>query len=190
MSDEIREQLSALMDDELPRDQVRFLLRRIDSDVQLAQTWTRYQLAAGVLRRQTVLQPLRADFADALMQRLEAGQTRIGARLLRWAGGGAIAAAVAVFALVSTRPPAGAPEPALLVAAVPPAASAPVEAPVKSALPTLPLQPAFDFAQPASFDTDGGVISLPRYRREQPVTLGPYVLLTSPMAQTESPLQH
>ena len=189
MSDEIREQLSALMDGELPRDQVRFLLRRIDADTQLAQTWMRYQMAGGVLRRQAVPMPLRADFAEVLMQRVEAGQTRIGARLLRWAGGGAIAAAVAVIALVSTRPPTGVPEPAALVAAVS-AAAAPIDAPAKNVLPTLPLQPAFDFAQPASFDKDGGVISLPRYRREQPVMLGPYVLLTSPTAPAESPLPH
>jgi sigma-E factor negative regulatory protein RseA len=190
MSDEIREQLSALMDGELPRDQVRFLLRRLDGDVQLTQAWTRYQVAAGVLRRQAAVHPLRADFADVLMQRVEAGQNPIGARLLRWAGGGAIAAAVAVFALVSTRPPAGAPEPAALVAAATPAATAPVEVAAKGAMPALPLQPAFDLAQPASFDKDYGVISLPRYRRDQPAMLGPYVLLTAPAAQTESPPQH
>ena len=63
MSNEIREQLSALMDGELPRDQVRFLLRRVDTDDQLASTWMRYQLASSVLRRTAVL-PLRADFAE------------------------------------------------------------------------------------------------------------------------------
>src|SRR6185369_10325309 len=67
---EIREQLSALMDGELPRDQVRFLLRRIDGDAQLAQAWARYQIAGGVLRRQAVVLPLREDFADSLMLRV------------------------------------------------------------------------------------------------------------------------
>jgi len=69
MSEQFREQLSALMDGELPRDQVRFLLRRIDGDAQMAQCWARYQLAAGVLRRETAVLPLRADFADTLMRR-------------------------------------------------------------------------------------------------------------------------
>jgi len=179
MSDEIREQLSALVDGELPRDQVRFLLRRIDGDAQLARSWANYHLAGEVLRQRTAALPLRADLADALMQHLDAGSSGIGMRLLRWAGGGAIAAAVAVFALVSTRP-AG-PEPATTLASAPIAAH--VDAPAPRAV-TLPLQPAFDFAQPASFDRDSGVIALPSYRREQPTTLGPYVLLTAPPTQT------
>ena len=178
MSDEIREQLSALMDGELPRDQVRFLLRRIDGDTPLAHTWARYQLAGGVLGRRTAALPLRNDFADVLMLRLDTGATGIRMRVLRWAGGGAIAAAVAVFALVSTRPAVG-PQAAAALASAPSAAHADV-VPARKVMPSLPLQPAFDFAQPASYDKDSTVISLPRYRREQPVTLGPYVLLTSP----------
>jgi sigma-E factor negative regulatory protein RseA len=189
MSNEIREQLSALMDGELPRDQVRFLLRRVDADAQLAQTWTRYQLASSVLRRSALL-PLREDFADALMQQLGEGQSALGRRLLRWAGGGAIAAAVAVFALVSTRPGVNAPQPTATLAASPPVASAPAETANRNL--ALPQAPAFDFAQPASFDKsgfEGGVISLPRYRHDgsEATTLGPYVLLTAPQ-QTEPPL--
>jgi sigma-E factor negative regulatory protein RseA len=180
MSDEIREQLSALKDGELPRDQVRFLLRRIDGDARLARSWTNYHLAGDALRQRTVALPLREDFADALMQRIDHGTSGVGKHLLRWVGGGAIAAAVAVFALVSTRPAAG-PEPAAMLAAAPVAAH--VDAPAPRAV-TLPPQPAFDFAQPASFDRDNGVIALPSYRREQPATLGPYVLLTTPPTQT------
>jgi len=185
MSNEIREQLSALMDGELPRDEVRFLLRRVEADEQLAQTWTRYQLASGVLRRNAVL-PLRDDFADALMQRLAQGHASVGNRLLRWAGGGAIAAAVAVFALVSTRPGVNAPQPAATLAAAPPVASAPAETANRNL--ALPQAPAFDFAQPAA-----AVITLPSYRHdgsEQPMTLGPYVLLTAPPStqQAEPPL--
>jgi len=185
MSNEIREQLSALMDGELPRDEVRFLLRRVEADEQLAQTWTRYQLASGVLRRNAVL-PLRDDFADALMQRLAQGHASVGNRLLRWAGGGAIAAAVAVFALVSTRPGVNAPQPAATLAAAPPVASAPAKTANRNL--ALPQTPAFDFAQPAA-----AVITLPSYRRdgnEQPMTLGPYVLLTAPPStpQAEPPL--
>ena len=36
-TDQFGEQLSCLMDGELPRDQLRFLLRRIDADAELAQ---------------------------------------------------------------------------------------------------------------------------------------------------------
>jgi sigma-E factor negative regulatory protein RseA len=184
MSNEIREHLSALMDGELPRDQVRFLLRRVDADAQLTQTWARYQLASSVLRRSAVL-PLREDFADALMQRLAQGQASVGSRLLRWAGGGAIAAAVAVFALVSARPGVNAPPAAPALVSAPPAASAPAETANRNL--ALPQVRAFDFTQPAA-----AVITLPSYRHdgnEQPMTLGPYVLLTAPASQqTEPPL--
>ena len=182
MSEQFREQLSALMDGELPRDQVRFLLRRIDGDTQLAQTWTRYQLAGGALRHQAALLPLRGDFADVLMQRVGTAPAGHGVRVLRWAGGGAIAAAVAVLALVSTRPVENPQEAPATLAAAAAVTAAPVAQP-------LPMQPTFDFAQPASFDT--GVIPLPRYRHElgflqQQDTLGPYVLLTIPQPAQES----
>jgi len=182
MSDEIREQLSALMDGELARDQVRFLLRRIDGDARLARSWANYHLAGEVLRQRAAPLPLREDFANVLVQRIEQSTSGIGRHLLRWAGGGAIAAAVAVFALVSMRPAVG-PEPAATPLAAAPIAAHVVDAPAARAV-TLPLQPAFDFAQPASYDRDNGVIALPSYRREQPVTLGPYVLLTAPPMQT------
>jgi sigma-E factor negative regulatory protein RseA len=181
MSEQFREQLSALMDGELPRDQVRFLLRRIDGDTQLAQVWTRYQLAGGVLRRQAALLALRGDFADVVVQRASTASAGHGMRMLRWAGGGAIAAAVAVLALVSTRPLENSQQAPATLAVVAPVTGAPVAA-------QLPMQPSFDFVQPASFDT--GVIPLPRYRRElglvqQQETLGPYVLLTIPQPAQE-----
>jgi len=189
---EIREQLSALMDGELPRDQVRFLLRRIDGDAQLAQAWARYQIAGGVLRRQAVVLPLREDFADSLMLRVGGGSAGYGLRVLRWAGGGAIAAAVAVFALVSTRPAVNMPEPAAALASASPSVTAPA-VPVTRSVASLPMQPAFDFAQPASLERfDSGVIALPRYRRdsggvEPAEMLGPYVLLTGPQQPARQP---
>jgi len=200
MSDQIREQLSALVDGELARDELRFLLRRIDSDVQLAHVWTRYQVAGTVLRRQTALLPLSKDFADVVSARLSSegsvGGLRLGSRVLRWAGGGAIAAAVAVLALVSSRPSGHLPEAAATLAAAAPAAAA-ISTPSVRATAPAPMQPAFDFAQraqPASFDT--GVIPLPRYRREfggaeAQEMLGPYVLLTTPQPpEPQSVQQH
>jgi sigma-E factor negative regulatory protein RseA len=188
MSDDFREQLSALMDGELPRDQVRFLLRRIDNDVQLQQVWARYQLAGGVLRRQAAALPLRADFADRVMSGLAEESSGYGRHLLRWVGGGAIAAAVAVFALVSTRPVTTGPEPTTLASTPAPAllvtpAAARVAAP-------LPMQPVFDFAQPAA-----AVIPLPRYRHESALPeaqemLGPYVLVTAPQPEQQAAPQY
>jgi sigma-E factor negative regulatory protein RseA len=108
MNDTTHEQLSALMDGELPRDELRFLLRRIDGDASLAQRWSRYQIASAVLKRQYVAPLSDGQFAAVVMARLDAGAVAVrqpmAGRLLRWAGGGAIAASVAVLALVATRP--------------------------------------------------------------------------------------
>jgi hypothetical protein len=134
---------------------------------------------------------MREGFADAVMQRIGDGSSGLGVRLMRWAGGGAIAAAVAVFALVSTRPAVNAPDPAAALATASPGVSAPA-APV-TRIATAPLQPAFEFAQPASLERfDSGVIALPRYQGvrsvERPAEmLGPYVLLTSPQQSARQP---
>ncbi|MDR3386445.1 MAG: sigma-E factor negative regulatory protein [Rudaea sp.] len=195
INDQSGEQLSALMDGELPRDQLRFLLRRLDTDAGLAPRWSRFHVARASLLRQAAL-PLRADFNDILMQRIAAEAApmakRRGAALLRWAGGGAIAAAVAVVALVATRPaidnlPATAPSVA--------AALVPATAPDARSAPTpLPALVNFDYAQPASFDT--GTISIPRYdprRRYEASGAGtvggsmPYVLLTVPQSPAGTP---
>ena len=188
-TDKFGEQLSALMDGELPQDQLRFLLRRIDADAGLVQRWSRYQVVRASLRRQ-MLVPLRANFTEILMQRIghEAVPMshRRGSVVLRWAGGGAIAAAVAVVALVATRPPAGnSVTPVLSVAAISiPAAAAPD---ARSMAPAQALV-NFDYAQPASFDT---AISIPRYdvrRRNEATGMGTanafqsYVLRTAPQS--------
>ena len=103
MNEQIHEQLSALMDGELERDQARFLLKRAATDSELPQRWSRYHVARQALRRQEVT--IVAGFADGVMARidLEAG-ARSGGHFLRWGAGGAIAASVAVAALVLTRP--------------------------------------------------------------------------------------
>jgi len=181
MSEALREQLSALMDGELPKDQMRFLLRGMDADAQLAQSWSRYQLASAVIRRQVTFVPVDAGFADRVMQAVaqQAPGSGYGVRMLRWAGGGAIAAAVAVIALVGTRPSIQSPMPAATVASVP---AAPAQR-LQNVF--MPIAPSFDYAQPASFDS--GVISLPRYDQRMRYAEGlmpnaqvPYVLLIQP----------
>jgi sigma-E factor negative regulatory protein RseA len=103
-SQSIKEQLSALMDGELSRDETRFLMRRLDADAQLAKTWSSYQIASDVLKKRYAA-PMRPDFAASVMQAIAVEPTPARGGWLRWAGGGAIAAAVAVVALTTIRPP-------------------------------------------------------------------------------------
>jgi sigma-E factor negative regulatory protein RseA len=105
MSQQFEEQLSAFMDGELGRDETRFLLRRTASDAGLTARWSRYHVARQVLRRQEIV-AIRVDFASRVMAELDAENAPQSARTpwLRWGSGGAIAAAVAVAALMVTRP--------------------------------------------------------------------------------------
>ncbi|HEX7917590.1 sigma-E factor negative regulatory protein, partial [Rudaea sp.] len=67
MADSLGEQLSALMDGELPRDQVRFLLRGVAAQSDLAQRWSSYHVISACLRREYVAVALPADFADGVI---------------------------------------------------------------------------------------------------------------------------
>jgi sigma-E factor negative regulatory protein RseA len=203
MSTNYQEHLSALMDGELSRDETRFLLRRLDADAQLTTSWSNYQVISLVMRKRFAT-PMRANFADAVMSAItvEKAQASRGG-LLRWAGGGAIAAAVAVFALTATRPLSDSQPGQPAVAAV---ANATLPTPrvetqrveTQTASATLPNFPAIDLTQPASFDSynpyGNGVISIPRYMRyrndaaERFNDFGPYVLSTAP--QKPAPAEH
>lgn len=108
MSEANRENLSAFVDGELEQEQIRFLLRRLDHDVELRAAWTRYHLMGDGLRRQ--LPPLAGTrFADGVMAAI--GPVPASAsgrrRWLQWSAGGAIAAGVAAMALMVAQPPAG-----------------------------------------------------------------------------------
>lgn len=107
MNQQIHEQLSALMDGELERDQTRFLLKRLATDHDLPQRWACYHVVRQTLRRQEML-VLPGGFAEAVMARLEhesvAHRPGTVPVWLRWGAGGAIAASVAVAALLVTRP--------------------------------------------------------------------------------------
>lgn len=104
---QFRESLSAGVDGELSKEQLRFLLRRLDRDASLQQTWGRYHVARDCLRRQL---PPMADggFAARVSLAIEresrpAAATRRG-HWLRWSTGGAIAASVAAAALMIGQP--------------------------------------------------------------------------------------
>jgi sigma-E factor negative regulatory protein RseA len=166
MNDTTHEQLSALMDGELPRDELRFLLRRLDGDAELARRWSRQQIVSTVLRRQYAAPATGDAFVAGVIGRLDqrvAAAQPLGGRILRWAGGGAIAAAVAVFALVAVRPAGDGGANSAATAAAATVASAPAPAVADAAAPIgelhdplLPqLAPAglIDYAQPASYES-------------------------------------
>ena len=112
MSEANREILSAGMDGELSREEVRFLLRRLEADPVLADTWARFHVGRDGLRRQAT--PLASgDFASRVMAAIDAdsaefaqpaGGAQPRRRWLQWSAGGAIAASVAVAALMLTQP--------------------------------------------------------------------------------------
>lgn len=168
----IKEQLSALMDGELSRDETRFLMRRLDADAQLAKTWSNYQLASDVLKKRFAT-PMHADFAASVMQAIEIERQPAASRggWMRWAGGGAIAAAVAVVALTSTRPlnePA-APQPAVAAIDTTSILSGPStlrsEQHIKNGV--LPMFPALNYyTEAASFDRP-----ITQYQYPYPMTM-------------------
>lgn len=105
-----RMQLSAMLDGELSQDQARFLRRRLEHDAELAGCFERWQVCGDVLRgRQVSLLP--PDFADRIARGIAEGDVVVAPvavvrrpRLLRWGGGAALAASVALVALLVGRP--------------------------------------------------------------------------------------
>ncbi|HEY0332445.1 MAG TPA: RseA family anti-sigma factor, partial [Stenotrophomonas sp.] len=93
-----RQQLSALVDGQLPADEARFLLRRLQHDDELAGCQERWQLCGDVLRGMAAA-PAPLDFV-ARVQRAVASEAQAPAVPVparhgwRW-GSGAIAASVA-----------------------------------------------------------------------------------------------
>ncbi|TAL71513.1 MAG: anti-anti-sigma factor [Rhodanobacter sp.] len=104
----VREHLSAGIDGELSREELRFLLRRLDHDDELRATFMRYHVVRASLHRQLPL--LAGDgFAQRVMGALDAETAAVAPRhrWLRWSAGGAIAAGVAVAALMIAQPSGG-----------------------------------------------------------------------------------
>jgi sigma-E factor negative regulatory protein RseA len=159
MSQEIREQLSTLMDGELARDETLFLMRRISNDSQLVRRWSGYHVARQVMRRQDFF-VLPDDFSTRILARIDAEGVPVApqtGRWIRWAGGGAIAASVAVVALMFSAPQGGDGE----SPGTPLAASATAPGQPALAVPSRPSEfrppmagPVLD-VQPASASTDG-----------------------------------
>jgi sigma-E factor negative regulatory protein RseA len=107
MKQDAPESLSAGIDGELSKEQLRFLLRRLDHDPALQQTWTRYHIARDSLRQQ--LPPMaEAGFVERVMLAIEHESMPVAttrrSHWLRWSTGGAIAASVAAAALMIGQP--------------------------------------------------------------------------------------
>jgi sigma-E factor negative regulatory protein RseA len=178
MSEANREFLSAGMDGELSREEIRFLLRRLEADQGLADVWSRYHAGRDGLRRD-VMPPVSHDFVDRVMAAIEAEEgasvvTGIAPRRrwLHWSAGGAIAASVAVAALMLSQPAGNRSGATPDVAHLAPAAG---DVQVAEATPepaAAPVAPqwlvgsnmASQFTQKAAFDSssEGGTTYLPR----------------------------
>ena len=133
--DHHRQQLSALLDGELPPDEARFLLRRLQHDPELLGCWTRWQQAGDCLRKRVEV-PVPDSFALAVAQAVAREPKRVaagsnGRHRLRWAGGAAIAASAAVLALMLARQaPQASPDASPVSPRVAPAPTPPAPAPV------------------------------------------------------------
>jgi negative regulator of sigma E activity len=130
MSDILNEQLSALLDGELPPEETTLLLKRLGREAELAQRLTRYRLCGDVLRGERV-QP-RADFTMRVSAAIAAepplpapravARRTGGTRWLRPLAGLAVAASVAVVAvLVLRQSPVVGPSQPVVAASVQPA---------------------------------------------------------------------
>ena len=104
------QQLSALMDGDLPPDQARFLLRRMQHDAELTGCWERWQLCGDALRGHAHA-PAPTGFAERIATAISAEPMQLAANastgrvrgnLAKW-GGGALAASVAAVALFMGR---------------------------------------------------------------------------------------
>lgn len=123
---DLPEKISALIDGELPADEARFMLRRVEGDADLRATVGRYDLIRACLRRELpAVAPL--DFRANVMAKLDAelGESDPVAApqrpWLRAVGGGLIAAGVAAAALIAVAPQQGAPTQAPIAATATPA---------------------------------------------------------------------
>lgn len=84
-SDTILEQLSALMDGELPDAEARFLQRRIEGDPGLQARWARMQVASSCIKGQPWT-PARPDLCAGVGEQIAAGVGRVSRHgMMRWA---------------------------------------------------------------------------------------------------------
>jgi sigma-E factor negative regulatory protein RseA len=108
MSEQIREQISAFLDGELPSAESELLLKRMLRDTSLRDSFGRYSLIGEAMRGMKHV-PLRGNFTGAINGAIDGEQarpalaavSRSGLGWWRTLGGAAIAASVAVVAVVA-----------------------------------------------------------------------------------------
>ena len=119
MTDQIREQMSALIDGELPRDQVDLLVRRMARDAGLKRAFGNYVLAGEVLRAPggVLASPGFAARVSVAIGDSDVGELAVasapGRATLRWRrplAATAVAASAALAAVLLVRPDGGQPE--------------------------------------------------------------------------------
>lgn len=163
MSEANREILSAGMDGELSREEIRFLLRRLEADPVLADTWSRFHIARDGLRHEPSLHAS-DDFASRVMAVIDAEPATASAaprrRWLHWSAGGAIAASVAVAALMLSQPAGTGSTPDVAQQTVVAGDTDLASAPVQASAPVAPQwlmgsNVASQFTQKAAFDSSG-----------------------------------
>jgi len=153
-----RQQLSAMLDGELSPDEAKFMLRRLEHDVELACCWERWQLC-GELMRGRADGVLSSDFAARVAASVQAPAPRPHiqintprrSRRMLWGGMGLAASMALAAGLVLTLPADDAiPEP--VVAARTPAPAVPAETapvPIDMEIPAM-RTPAADIALAAT----------------------------------------
>jgi sigma-E factor negative regulatory protein RseA len=136
MSEQIREQISAFLDGELPGGESELLLKRMLRDSALRDSFGRYALIGEAMRGMKHV-PLRGNFTGAINGAIDGDPAkpaatdpaRPGQRWWKTLGGAAVAASVAVVAVVALqlRTPTLAPPAPVVVANSLPVASAAVQ---------------------------------------------------------------
>lgn len=144
MSDQIREQMSALLDGELPQGEIGLLLRRMERDAALRRAYASYVLTGELLRSpggMTASPGFAARVNAALEQDSPMAETapvpkqqRSARRWLRPVAGVAVAAGAALAAVLLVRPDSGGGS--ALLANTPPSVPGTVSLPVGGASPT------------------------------------------------------
>jgi negative regulator of sigma E activity len=177
MSDVLNEQLSALIDGELPAAETTLLLKRLERDAALRAGLERYQALGDAVRGASVRQ--RPDFAQRVSAALADEPThtmvemtpaiRSYPRAARMVGGLAVAASVAALALFTVgrqAPPAGAPGQSMVAATTPDAPAATAAHAVRAERRAAPATSgvaqlaAVDMPEPVSYVTPGARPSL------------------------------
>ncbi|HEX7340300.1 MAG TPA: sigma-E factor negative regulatory protein [Rhodanobacteraceae bacterium] len=201
------ENLSALADGELGRDEVRFMLRRTEGNAGLRAVWTRYHVIGASLRHESMLLADN-DFATRVMQQIAASAPQLKVATapaahgrahhwLRWSAGGAIAAGVAAVALIMVQPQMQPAAPAATGSARIAAANArttqATTSPRPMAAPAVPRwlsasPSAAQLAQPAAADFygPGQMVASHGYAER----LSPYMTLPTPRATDTRQARH